>query len=293
LDQGDDGLTNQRYQRLVWLTGHLTTHPDQQLSLTELSRKFGVAKSTLSDDLLMVKTAMDETRLGTVDTQVGSQGGVVFSPQLDGEAVEKTLEFWLHALSEPDRRTPEGFLYMTDLLFDPKRIDPMGQLLAENFRHMAVDGVATVETKGIPLAMATAERLGVGVMLLRRDSRLSDGSALSLNYLSGSSHRIQSMSLSRRMPARGARLIFVDDFMKAGGTARAAQDLLTEFDARVIGVGVLISTREPEHKLIEDYVACLQWNDSEKSGPPLQVSGWVNELVRRSHLGFGGGTGGI
>ena len=273
-------MNNQRYKRFIWLAGYLATHPGQQLSLTELSRKCGVAKSTLSDDLMMVKTAMDETRLGAVDTQVGAQGGVVWQPRLDPEGVQKGLEFWLRSLSESDRRTPEGFLYMTDLLFDPRRTAPIGQLLAEHFRQDAVDAVATVETKGIPLAMATAERLGVGVVLLRRDSRLSDGSALSLNYLSGSSHRIQSMSLSRRMPVRGSRLIFVDDFMKAGGTARAAQDLLAEFDARVVGVGVLIATRDPQKKLVDDYVACLEWNETAQGTATFAVSGWVREQLR-------------
>jgi purine operon repressor len=278
--QGDEAVNNQRYKRVVWLAGYLATHASQHLSLTDLSRKIGVAKSTLSDDLLMVKMAMEEMRLGHVETQVGAQGGVLWQPQLDVERVQQSLDFWLRTLAEKDRRTPEGFLYMTDLLFDPRRATPMGQLLAEHFRNAEVDAVATVETKGIPLALATAERLGVGVVLLRRDSRLSDGSALSLNYLSGSSHRIQSMSLSRRTPVGGTRLIFVDDFMKAGGTARAAQDLLAEFDARVVGVGVLIATHEPKKKLVDDYVACLEWNEGVDGRSVLSVSNWVRSHVR-------------
>ncbi len=273
-------MNSQRYKRLIWLVGYLWGHPLQQLSLTDLSRKGGVAKSTLSDDLVMIKETMEEARLGTIDTQVGVQGGVVWRPRIDLDTLKESVEFWLKALSEPDRRTPEGFLYMTDLLFDPKWTAPMGRLLAERFRGEAVDAVATVETKGIPLAMAAADHLGVGVVLLRRDSRLSDGSALSLNYLSGSSHRIQSMSLSRRMRVRGMHLIFVDDFMKAGGTARAAEDLLTEFDARLVGVGVLIATEKPRQKLVDDYVACLQWNESPSGG--LSVSAWVREKLEAS-----------
>lgn len=266
-----------RMKRLVTLTGFLAAHPREQISLTELSRRFGVAKSTVSEDLLVIKGAFEESGLGVIETQVGVQGGLFWQPALNPAAVRAALERWVGALQSPDRRTAEGFLYMTDLLFNPRDLDPIGALFAEWFRDLSVDWVATMETKGIPIALATARELGVGVVLIRRDSRLSEGSALSINYLSGSSHRIQSMSLARRMAVAGSRGIFVDDFMKAGGTARAATDLLGEFDAEVAAVGVLIATREPTRKLVSDYVALLEWDEATGAVKP---SPWTqNRLV--------------
>ncbi len=266
----------QRQRRLVALTEFLTARPGQMVNLGDLSQKFGVAKSTLSEDLAAVKEALEVNRAGVIETQVGALGGVAWRPALDVSRVAESLAEWIEALAERERRTAEGFLYMTDLLFDPRRIAPMGALLADRLRPLAVQAVATVETKGIPLALATADHLGVGVILLRRDSRLSDGSALSINYLSGSSHRIQSMSLSRRAPVEGVRVAFVDDFMKAGGTARAAADLLGEFNARVVGVGVLIATDEPQAKLAGDYVACLSWSPASNT---ISASPWVDERL--------------
>lgn len=254
--------TSARLKRLISLTGFLAAHPREQISLTDLSRRFGVAKSTVSEDLLVIKDAVEASGLGVIETQVGVQGGLFWQPALNPAEAQAALDRWAEALASPDRRTAEGFLYMTDLLFNPRDLDPMGALFAERFRDLAVDWVATMETKGIPLALATARELGVGVVLIRRDSRLSEGSALSINYLSGSSHRIQSMSLARRMAVQGSRGIFVDDFMKAGGTAKAATDLLAEFDAAVVAVGVLIATREPARKLVSDYIALLEWEEA-------------------------------
>lgn len=254
--------TSARLKRLISLTGFLAAHPREQMSLTDLSRRFGVAKSTVSEDLLVIKDAVEASGLGVIETQVGVQGGLFWQPALNPAEAQAALDRWAEALASPDRRTAEGFLYMTDLLFNPRDLDPMGALFAERFRDLAVDWVATMETKGIPLALATARELGVGVVLIRRDSRLSEGSALSINYLSGSSHRIQSMSLARRMAVQGSRGIFVDDFMKAGGTAKAATDLLAEFDAAVVAVGVLIATREPARKLVSDYIALLEWEEA-------------------------------
>ena len=140
--------------------------------------------------------------MGVIESQVGAAGGVTFHPLMDTAAIRRQLSVFLNELTNPDRLTPDGFLYVTDLLFSPSKIDPLGALMGERFRSVHVDYVATVETRGIPLALAAARALMVDMVLLRRDHRLSEGSSLSINYLSGSSRHVQSMSLARRAPAR-------------------------------------------------------------------------------------------
>lgn len=271
---------NERYKRLIALTRFLSENPFEQVSLTDLSQRLGVAKSTLSEDLLLVKESFDEHGIGSIATQVGAQGGIVFVPQIPKKLVARTLNRWCRELMQPDRMTPDGFLYMTDLLFNPRMVDSMGLLLAERFRRIGIDFVATVETKGIPLALSCSRYLGIELVLLRRDNRLSEGSSLSINYLSGSSRRVQSLSLARRSPVRGGRVLFVDDFMRAGGTARAATDLLSEVEARVVGVGVLIATTDPRHKLIDDYSSCLRWESGDQSNGRVFASEWAQDIVQ-------------
>jgi purine operon repressor len=55
--------------------------------------------------------------------------------------------------------------------------------------------------------------------------------------------------------------LIIDDFMKAGGTARGMIDLAHEFDAEVVGLGVLVATEEPSQKLVDDYQALLILSD--------------------------------
>lgn len=270
-------MTDHRQKRLIALTRLITANPGVQASLTDLSVRLNAAKSTLSEDLFVVKEALESYGLGDIDTQVGASGGVTFEERLDVERIQSELKDFIAELANPDRMTPDGFLYVTDLLFSPRRIETLGALLAQQFSPIGVDYVATVETRGIPLALACARTLKVDMVLLRRDNRLSEGSSLSINYLSGSSRHVQSMSLARRAPVRGGRVLFVDDFMQAGGTARAAQDLLGDFGAKVVGVGVLVSTRTPQKKLVEDYSAVLEWD---RSAEGLVVpSLWVQRLI--------------
>ena len=131
-----------------------------------------------------------------------------------------------------------------------------------------IDCVVTVETKGIPIALMTANALNVPLIILRRDSKVTEGSTVSINYISGSTGKIQTMSISKRALKSGAKVVIIDDFMKAGGTAKGMMDMMKEFDARVMGIGVMIATREPSNKLVEDYI-------------PLLILEGVDEITKR------------
>jgi purine operon repressor len=48
--------------------------------------------------------------------------------------------------------------------------------------------------------------------------------------------------------------------MKAGSTIKGLNDLMQEFKAEVVGTGVIMSTAEPGHKVINDYVSLLILN---------------------------------
>jgi purine operon repressor len=101
----------------------------------------------------------------------------------------------------------------------------------------------------------TARALGLPLVVARRDLRVTEGSSVTVNYVSGSTGHIQTMSLPRRALPQGAKVLVVDDFMKGGGTARGLKELLTEFSAQVLAMGILTATALPAEKLVEDYVA--------------------------------------
>ena len=86
----------------------------------------------------------------------------------------------------------------------------------------------------------------------RRDVRISEGSVVTINYVTGSTHKIQSMSLPKRAVVEGQRALIIDDFMKRGGTLRGVVDLMREFSVTVVGMGVVMTTAEPERKLVDN-----------------------------------------
>ncbi|BCV23527.1 MAG TPA: pur operon repressor [Firmicutes bacterium] len=260
-----------RVERLIAVTRYLVEHPCQLISLSTFGEELGAAKSSLSEDIGLIKRMLDREGEGWVETVPGAAGGVRYLPELTGAGARTLVASLAQELSHPARFLPGGFLYLTDILFTPVIMEGVGRIFAGRFRLFEPEWVVTVETKGIPVALFTARALGVPAVIIRHESRVTEGPAVSINYLSGSTRRIQTMSLPRRALPSGARVVVVDDFMRAGGTARGMHELMAEFGAHVLGTGVLMATREPENKLVPDYFSLLVLEEVKETGPELKV----------------------
>jgi purine operon repressor len=251
-------------ERLIRVTKELLNHPDRAVTLTELATRLDAAKSSLSEDVAMVRSVLEQEQEGTVETIAGAAGGIRFRVQTPALERQSFLSSIAQQLSNPSRRLPGNFIYMSDVLGHPDVLDSIGRLFAEEFAHAFVNVVVTVETKGIPLAMATARYLHVPLVIVRREHKLSEGPAISMHYVSGSERRVQSMSVSKRTMPENARALIVDDFMRAGATVEAVQNLLAEFSVDVAGTAVFVATAEPIQKRIHSYFSLLTVMNGDK-----------------------------
>ncbi|WP_413377008.1 pur operon repressor [Alkalihalobacillus sp. 1P02AB] len=250
-----------RSGRLVDMTYFLLQHPHEVISLTHFAERYQSAKSSISEDLVIVKDIFEDEGYGSLLTIPGASGGVKYIPKVGKEEAVELVNTIIEQLAVSDRILPGGYLYMMDVLGSPRFNKAVGRLFAGALANKKIDAVLTVATKGIPLAYAVADYLNVPVSIIRRDHRVTEGSMVSINYVSGSSNRIQTMTLARRSIAPGARVFIVDDFMKAGGTIRGMIDLLAEFEAELVGIGVLVESVEVEEKLVDEYISLTRISD--------------------------------
>ncbi|HEY8449377.1 MAG TPA: pur operon repressor [Bacillota bacterium] len=247
-----------RSQRIAAIVSRLLERPGELIPLSRFVDELAAAKSTVSEDIGLIRDTFEQLELGRVETVAGAAGGVRYVPWCSPRRLASLLQDLSRVLSSSDRLLPGGFVYMTDIVFSPRWASRIGDAFATVFSQAAAEVVLTVETKGIPLALMTARALGLPLVTCRRNSRVTEGSSISITYVSGSSRQIETMSLAKRAMAPGSRVLFIDDFLKGGGTAKGMHDLMAEFGARMVGTGVLVATREPERKLVEDYVP-LVW----------------------------------
>lgn len=246
-----------RNERIAALVKILSDNPNRIFTLSYFSDLFESAKSTISEDVVVTKQAMEKANLGKVETIAGASGGVKFVPVTRPKRNREILDQICEKLKDKDRILAGGFLYMTDVLYSPHTIHSVGEIFASQFDYKDVNYIVTVETKGIPLALMVAKAMNLPLIIIRHENKVTEGSTVSINYISGSSGKIQRMSLSRRAIKPGSKVIIIDDFMKAGGTAKGIVDMMKEFDAEVAGIGVLIATKEPEKKVVHDYIPLL------------------------------------
>lgn len=250
----------QKNERIGVISNILTDNPNQIFTLTYFCDRFECAKSTISEDIDVIKELFSNYSLGTIETISGAAGGVVYNPLMNREQIKTFTEELCEIIAQPERMISGGYLYTNDLLYSPAISKKIGAALASMFLGAEIDYVITVETKGIPIAMMTARALNKPMVVVRNQSKLTDGTVIYMNYITGSNHRIKTMCLSTRAVKKGAKVLLIDDFMKAGGTVKGIIDLMQEFQAEIVGVGVLMATKEPERKLVDDFKTLL-WLD--------------------------------
>jgi len=129
----------------------------------------------------------------------------------------------------------------------------------------------TIATKGITLGYAVAAQLNVPVVIVRNDSRVTEGSTVSINYVSGSTKKIQTMLLSRRSLKRGSKVLIVDDFMRAGGTVNGMISLLEEFNCELAGIAVLVEAEQIVERLVDDYLSVVKLSDVDLKNQKITV----------------------
>ena len=99
------------------------------------------------------------------------------------------------------------------------------------------DLVAGIEARGFVIAAALAQRLGAGLLLIRKDGKLP-GATIAEDYaLEYGSDRLV-MHVDACAP--GAQVLLVDDLIATGGSALAATRLLRRAGAVVTGASFVI-----------------------------------------------------
>ena len=246
-----------RTERVCRILQILTENPNKDFSLGYFAALFDCAKSSVSQDMKTIRTSVEEGGYGLVVTTAGARGGVRYMPHISGEKALETLREIRSRFLETDRVLGSGFLYTSDIMFDPEIARGAAEIFARRFASSGATCVVTVETKGIAIAAFTAEMLRIPLIVLRRGSKISEGSTVSINYFSGSADRIQKMSLAKRALHPGANALIIDDFMRGGGSIKGIRDMLSEFDARTVGIGVVIVAASENRKTIGDYFPLL------------------------------------
>ncbi|MBS0949640.1 pur operon repressor [Weissella minor] len=271
-------MKTRRSDRLVDMTYYLLERPRTLVSLTHFSEEYESAKSSISEDLSILKRTFQERGIGLLETIPGAAGGAIFTPYMLEEEANEFVASLINAIDDDTRVLPGGYVYLSDLLGQPWFLKRIGRLIATQYLKEPIDAVMTAATKGVPVAQAVAEELNVPFVIVRNDTKVTEGPTMSVNYVTGQSQRLEKMELSRRSLPMGSRVLIVDDFMKAGGTIRGMASLVKEFEGQVIGAAVVAEGRV-ENRVIDDYTSLVHVETNQDNGVINVTPGNYQEQV--------------
>ncbi|MGI6751442.1 MAG: pur operon repressor [Anaerovoracaceae bacterium] len=266
-----------RIERVGTIIRVLSKNPYKLYSLNYFCQLLGAAKSSISEDINIAKDILDTMDLGRIETISGVKGGLRLVPSISRESGLALLERFSQRLGDKSRILGGGLLYLSDMMFDSDLVSGAAEIFAGKFINSGADYVVTIETKGIPVALMTARFMNLPLAVVRRESRISEGTTIGINYFSGSSDRVQKMYLSKRAILPGSKAIIIDDFMRAGGSVRGIRELLGEFNVDIAGTGIMIVSREPVQKKVKDYTPLIYLEGINEDDGFMKIS--INEEV--------------
>ena len=260
-----------RSERLVDMVKYLLARPHTLIALPFFADRYGAAKSSISEDLAILRQTLANDQNGILETVAGAAGGVRYIPFVGKKEATNYLHDLADRIEDPDRILPGNFVYLSDILGSPQDLQQIGQLIATKYAYSNVDYVMTIETKGIAIAQAVSRFLNVPFVMVRRRPKITEGSTISVNYVASSSERVEKMELAKRLLPEGSNVLIVDDFMKGGGTLTGMEELVKEFKGTVAGMCVLCETKYASQKFVDDYQSLIKITEVDRTKKLIKV----------------------
>ena len=76
-NKNGENMKLRRSDRMVVISNYLLNHPYELTSLNTFAEKYESAKSSISEDIVIIKRAFEEIEIGSIETITGAGGGVI------------------------------------------------------------------------------------------------------------------------------------------------------------------------------------------------------------------------
>jgi len=138
----------------------------------------------------------------------------------------------------PDFPKP-GILFkdITPLLADPAALKAVCDRLAEPFAGKRVTKVVGIESRGFIFGAPVAERLGAGLVPIRKPGKLP-AETVSQSY--ELEYGTDTIEIHADAIAPGEKVLLIDDLLATGGTMAAGADLVTKLGGEIVGIAFVI-----------------------------------------------------
>ena len=230
-----------RSNRLVEMSIYFLQNPNTTTPLNYFTKRFKAAKSSISEDLTIIKDSFEANNMGSIITYAGARGGVQYEPYYEESQLKNEILALKEEIDGSERLLPGGYIYTSDILGDPAWLKRIGKIIASKYALGDIDAILTIATKGVPIAQATAYNLNVPFYIVRKSTKVTEGSTVSINYQPwSSSDQVERMALTKDTLKPNSKVLIIDDFLRGGGTIMGLNRMVEEFNCEVADSVVLL-----------------------------------------------------
>jgi len=129
------------------------------------------------------------------------------------------------------------FKDITPILADPALFRAAVDVFANRCKGKKIDKVAAIDARGFLFAGALSDRLGAGLVPIRKKGKLpykTFQQSYDLEYGSAT------LTIHQDAFRKGDRVALVDDLLATGGTAAASAQLIEQAGGKVAGINFLV-----------------------------------------------------
>ncbi len=133
-----------------------------------------------------------------------------------------------------------------NILGDTELVQAAGKALADKLAEVEYDALVTAEAKSIPLAYAVSVESGKPYIVLRKSYKPYMGEALSVETLSITTGKPQTLFLDERdrLMMHGKRVVVLDDVISTGSTLQGMRVLIEKAGAKVVTEAAIFTEGE-------------------------------------------------
>ncbi len=133
----------------------------------------------------------------------------------------------------------EGVIFkdITPLLLNVEALTETAEAMSRHFRPYGIKKVMGIEARGFIFAALVAERLKVGLIIVRKPGKLPYQTVSATYALE---YGTDTLEMHKDAILPGEPILIVDDLLATGGTASACCDLVEKMKGKVAGCAFVI-----------------------------------------------------
>lgn len=137
---------------------------------------------------------------------------------------------------------------------DYQLMKEVGKVFADAYRDAGITKVVTIEASGIAPALYTAEALDVPMIFAKKHKNITmTEGILTAEVYSFTKQVTSTVSIASKFLSAADKVLIIDDFLANGQAAKGLIDIISQAQAEVVGVGIVIEKSfQDGRKLLED-----------------------------------------